>query len=220
MEMYLFGEMKDFGGSLTPADIGAILAEAHALKQEVARLSIDDILNVFDMLSRLWMDKDYPYTRQALERLPDLIGFSAPMVYEGIKTMRSLLRKINMQTRVTCDVGEMGYLDAWTYHPRFKGYMMAKPRGVVAHVSAGNVFVGGVDSLIQGLVTKNVNIMKMSTVDPLFPVLFAQSVKENDSTGILHRAMALLHWKGGDARIEAPLKRSGVTGRDRAFIRS
>ncbi len=206
--MYYFGEMKNFEEGMTRENMAATLSVASSLKREAEQLATEDILNVFDKLSRLWIDRDYPYTREALEKLPGMIGFSAPMVYEGIKTMCSLLRRDNMETRIICDLGERHVLDGWTYHPRFKGYMMAKPRGVVAHVSAGNVFVGGVDSLIQGLITKNVNIMKMSTADPLFPVLFARSLKGNDPTGILHKTMALLHWKGGDARIEEPLKQA------------
>ncbi|NOY23297.1 MAG: CoF synthetase, partial [Acidobacteria bacterium] len=206
MLMYLFGELKTFPGGLTGDDISGILSRAHQLKKEVESLPMEDILSVFDKLASLWIDREYPYTKEAMEKLPGLIHFDSNMVYEGIKTMCSLLARRSMEIRVGCDIGGTEFLDQWTYHKDFKGYMMARPKGVVAHVSAGNVFVGGVDSLIQGLATKNVNIMKMSTVDPLFPILFAKSLKENDHTGILHRAMALLHWKGGTSAIEGPIK--------------
>ena len=206
MIMYIFGELRDFQYGLTPKDMEAIISEAHSQKKDIEMLKTDQILYVLDRLSNLWIDPNYKYTRQALQQLPDLIGFDSSMVYEGIKTMCSLLNRNNMETRIISDLGKKEYLDDWTYHKRFKGYMMAKPRGVLAHVSAGNVFVGGVDSLIQGIITKNVNIMKMSTADPLFPVLFAKSLKENDHTGILHKAMALLHWRGGNQEIEKYIK--------------
>ncbi|NOX14701.1 MAG: hypothetical protein GXP61_01490, partial [Epsilonproteobacteria bacterium] len=43
-------------------------------------------------------------------------------------------------------------------------------------------------------------------VDPIFPVLFAKSLKDFDYTGILHKAMALINWKGGTQKIENIIK--------------
>ncbi len=206
MHIYLFGEIKEENREIDSQRIHEILHKAKELKGEVQKLTIRDIANVLNKLSTLWMDESYPHRREALAKLPSLIGFSKEMVEEGIKSMCDLLKRQNIFTRLNSDLGDYRYLDEWVYHPVFKGYMMAKPRGVVVHVSAGNVFVGGVDTLIQGIITKNVNIMKMSTVDPLFPVLFAKSLKENDDTGILHKAMALIHWKGGTETVEKPLK--------------
>ncbi|WP_022671050.1 acyl-CoA reductase [Hippea alviniae] len=206
MEIYVFGKIKELSSYLEPKEIYGILDEAEKLKKEIEKIPMKDIMTVLDKLSELWLDDEYPYRKEALKRLPSLVGFSEPMVAEGIKTMCSMMKKENLKTRLVCDLGDDKYLDDWVYHPVFKGYIMAKPKGIVVHVSAGNVFVGGVDSLIQGIMTKNVNIMKMSTVDPVFPVLFAKSFKENDHTGILHKAMALIHWKGGDERLEKPLK--------------
>jgi len=120
--------------------------------------------------------------------------------------MCSLLSRDGMLTRLNSDLGDKDYLNKWTYNHYFRGYIKTEPLGVVTHVSAGNVFVGGVDSLIQGLVSKNVNIMKMSTVDPVFPVLFAKSLRDFDETGILHKAMALINWKGGTESIENIIK--------------
>jgi phenylacetate-coenzyme A ligase PaaK-like adenylate-forming protein len=206
MKMYLFGETTDSRDPLTGEKTGEILGRARQLQSEIERVPVSEILNLFDRLATLWSDPDYPPVRESLERLPAMIGFSPPMIREGIRTMCSLLRRRNMEVRIDCDLGGTGFLDRWTLHRRFQGYMMARPRGVVAHISAGNVFVGGVDSLIQGIVTKNVNIMKMSSVDPLFPRLFAESLRDNDPTGVIHRCLALLHWKGGSADIEDRLK--------------
>ncbi len=78
------------------------------------------------------------------------------MVNAGIDTMVDLLKKWNLINRIKADLVNAEYLDNWTLDHNFKGYIKANPLGVVAHVSAGNVFVGGIDSLIQGILTKNV----------------------------------------------------------------
>ena len=128
------------------------------------------------------------------------------MIEQGVLTMVDLLRRENLVKRLDVDLDAAAYLDGWVYHQRFGGFLLAQPWGVVAHVSAGNVFVGGVDSLIQGIVTKNVSLMKMSSVDPLFPVLFARSLRELDAEGVVSASVALLLWPGGDAAIERVIK--------------
>ena len=206
MEFYLFGELKEVE-ELKKDELKAILKSAKELKKDIAKIKIETILDIFQKVSDAWLDVNYKYRKTALDFLPSRIGFSKEMIAEGIETMSSLLSRDGMQTRLLSDLEKIGYLDDWTYNHHFRGYIKAESIGVITHVSAGNVFVGGVDSLIQGIVTKNINIMKMSTVDPIFPVLFAKSLKDFDYTGVLHKAMALLNWKGGTQEIEDIIKR-------------
>lgn len=205
MEFYIFGELKEVE-TLEKDALKSILKEAKEIQKEIKEIKIETILDIFQKVSDAWLDEDYIYRKVALDFLPSRIGFSEEMIVEGIKTMSSLLSKDGMQTRLLSDLEKISYLDDWSYNHHFRGYIKAEPLGVVTHVSAGNVFVGGVDSLIQGIVTKNVNIMKMSTVDPIFPVLFAKSLKDFDHTGVLHKAMALINWKGGTTEIENIIK--------------
>ncbi len=206
MQLYLFGELKEIDGSLSSNEVKEILQEAVELKKEIQEIPLESIFDVMQKVSDAWLDEDYIYRKEALEYLPSRIGFSKEMIVEGIKTMCSLLSREGMSIRMNSDLEHKEYLDKWVYNEHFQGYIKAQPLGMVAHISAGNVFVGGVDSLIQGLVTKNINIMKMSTVDPIFPVLFAKSLKEFDHTNLLHKAMALLLWKGGNSSIEKQIK--------------
>ena len=206
MEFYIFGELKEVK-ELKKDELTEILKNAKELKKDIAKIKIETILDIFQKVSDAWLDEDYKYRKIALDFLPSRIGFSKEMIVEGIKTMSALLSKDGMKTRLLSDLEKMEYLNNWTYNHNFKGYIKAEPIGIVTHVSAGNVFVGGVDSLIQGIATKNINIMKMSTVDPIFPVLFARSLKDFDYTGVLHKAMALINWKGGTAEIEDIIKR-------------
>ena len=206
MEFYIFGKLINIDGNIDSKFMNNLLLEANKIKEEYKQVDLEEILNLLDKLSDLWSDENYKYRKIALKEVPDRIGFSPEMVNAGIEVMVDLLKKQNLLTRLNCDLGSASFLKQWTLDKEFKGYIKAQPLGVVAHISAGNVFVGGVDSLIQGIVTKNINIMKMSTVDPIFPVLFAKSLKENDKNGIISKSMALLRWKGGDDSVETPLK--------------
>ncbi len=206
VKLYIFGDIVELKGKLNKNQINEILDKAHDLKHSIQKVSVKEIVDLLDRVADQWDNPDYIYRKIALEQVPDRIGFSKEMVNAGIETMIDLMRKENLITRLNCDLGNIEYLDNWTLDKNFKGYIKAKPLGVVAHVSAGNVFVGGVDSIIQGIITKNVNIMKMSSVDPIFPVLFAESLKSLDTKGIISKSLALLTWKGGDEEVESVLK--------------
>src|SRR5579884_1634406 len=208
MQIYRYSELVELDQPLTPDDVQAIVDEGHRRKAALQALPLDHILDLLDRVATAWDDPSYPLRRQALEELPGRIHFGAKMIEQGVLTMIDLLRRENLEKRLDVDLDAAGYLDGWLYHQRFGGFLHAQPLGVVAHVSAGNVFVGGVDSLIQGIVTKNVSIMKMSSVDPLFPVLFARSLRDLDSEGVVSRSVALLFWPGGDAAVERVLKQS------------
>ncbi|MBK1707950.1 acyl-CoA reductase [Marichromatium gracile] len=207
MHNYIHGEIDHAEAPLTGARLEAILSRAHAMKARVAATPQGYLLDLLDRVARAWSAPDYPYRVEALRQLPARIGFSPAMIEAGVEVMVDLLRRESLLTRLGCDLGDARMLDDWVFDARFQGLVKAQPLGVLAHVSAGNVFVGGVDSLIQGIVTRNVNLMKMSSVDPIFPVLFASSLRDHDQRGDIARALALLTWKGGDQGVERVLKR-------------
>jgi phenylacetate-CoA ligase len=206
MEIYRFGELVDLDQPLTPADVQAIVDEAHRRKAALQALPLERILDLLDRVGTAWADPAYPLRQRALADLPGRIHFGAKMIEQGVLTMVDLLRRENLMRRLDVDLDAAAYLDGWVYHQRFGGFLLAQPLGVVAHVSAGNVFVGGVDSLIQGIVTKNVSLMKMSSVDPLFPVLFARSLRDLDADGVVAGSVALLFWPGGESAVERVIK--------------
>lgn len=206
MEMFIFGSMTESEAPLNRQDIESIMVKGRDYFAELQCAGIDDIIRLLSEVGKSWQDPEYPYRREALKILPQLIGFSPGMIEEGIETMVGLLDEDNLKTRLECDLGNRRYLDGWEFFDPFNGHLRAQPLGIITHVSAGNVFVGAVDTLIQGIVTKNVNIMKMSSADPVFPVLFAKSLQEHDKHSLLKGSVALLHWKGGTPEIEDLLK--------------
>ena len=149
MNGYILGDIRPSPAPLTAIALQDIIARAHEMKREVAAVPQAYLLELLDRVGRAWSDPSYPCRQEALSRLPDLIGFSPAMIEQGIGVMVDLTRRENMLTRLACDLGDPRSLDDWVFDARFRGFIKAQPIGVVAHVSAGNVFVGGVDTLIQ-----------------------------------------------------------------------
>ncbi len=205
MKWYAFGTFRD-DVEITPSMMRELIDQGKAEVRNLSRVPLLRILDILDQVARKLVDSSHPVHRRALQEMPLWIGFSPEMVQAGLETLSDILSAEHMKTRIVCDLGDPDYLDRYVYHETFQGYMRAQPRGVIAHVAAGNVFVGAVDSLVQGMVTKNASILKMSGNDPLFPLLFAELLQECDPEGILFRSFALVPFRGGDLPVEAIIK--------------
>jgi phenylacetate-CoA ligase len=138
--------------------------------------------------------------------MPGLIHFSHEMVEAGLDAICENLKYESIIKRLKIDLDDIGYIDDFTYNSEFNGFIKAVPQGLLSHISAGNVFVGAIDTLVQGIITKNINILKMSSFDPVFPLLFAQLLIECDPEAIVYPYFALVPFKGGDNQIESIIK--------------
>ncbi|MEG1615950.1 MAG: aldehyde dehydrogenase family protein [Bacteroidales bacterium] len=205
LKWYLFGEERR-SDSITVNDINEVMTEARKHTQAVRNVPEVYILDVLDRVGRIFGDTTSARYADIVEKMNKQLGWSKEMVMEGLETISDILTFDNLKARLEADIDNLNYLDEFTYNAPFKGMIKAEPFGVVSHVSAGNVFVGAVDTLVQGLITKNVNILKMSSADPLFPLIFAEVLKEVDYKGILATSFALVPFKGGDKEVEAVVK--------------
>lgn len=204
-EWYFFGELRQTE-RITVEDIQAVLQTARQRKAEIAQVPVAYILDILDRTGSQLSTPGTALYEDVVEQMHARLGWSREMVMEGLATIGDILTYDHLEARMLADLGEIEYVDQFTYNPAFKGMVKAVPHGVVSHVSAGNVFVGAVDTLVQGMITKNVNILKMSSADPIFPVLFAKVLQEVDYKGILARSFALVPFKGGDKEVESVVK--------------
>lgn len=199
---YIFGEMED--APLTVERTESLLR--HAAGLNLRQVASREILDVLDQAGRAWRDPSYPLRQQAKQRLPELVGFSPEMVDRGFAELGRLLDRHELQSKLNHELGRASFLDGWTWSKGYDGYLRATPLGVVTHVSPGNVFLGAADSLVHGLLTKNINLVKVSRGDPLFPLLFAQSLKEIDRDGRIAASFCILTLPQERESIENVLK--------------
>ncbi len=196
---------------LTPDLIVEMLSEAEDQAQAAVQPDIECVLDVLNDVAECWQNPEYHLRRKAARILPELTSFSHEMVQEGFSVIAAICRRENLEKRLKGELGHLRLLDRWVDRPEYAYDLRAIPHGILLHLTAGNVFVGAVDSLVSGIITKNANILKMSRVDPVFPLLFLESIKENDPQGIVWPHQAALLWKGGDEEIENILLQARLT---------
>lgn len=205
-QQYWFGRFLTSPEPLSPGQARELLDEAQKIRPRFSQVPLDVIIGILEAAGALWADPAYPPRRRVLEVLPPQVGFHPSMAALALDSLAAGMRRPALERMVRGHLAGPAFLDGFVSQPALGGYLLAQPLGVVLHVSPGNVFVGGADSLVAGFITKNVNLLKVSGTDPVFPLLFAHSIRESDPGGLLADSFAVVSFAGGDREVERVFK--------------
>lgn len=127
--------------------------------------SIEDIICFFDSLSTKWLsDNDF------LKKYSQL----------GISFLLNFLRRNSLESLLDMALrGNRRYSDGFIEISDYGKKLMAQPRGVITHWLAGNVPILGMISLIQGILTKNINVVKLPKSNGNILPLFLHELKRH-----------------------------------------
>lgn len=187
---YLFGEFVEH--DLTPEDVASLVSRGREMSLQ--DLSIREVLDILDRAGRLWRNPNYELRRLALERMPEVVGFGPEMVGRGLDELGRMLDRPELQRILRYDLGRSARLDGWVWRKGYNGYIRAVPLGLLTHITSRDVFLGTASSLVQGLLTKNINLVKVADGDPIFALLFAKSLQEADPDGRLSRSICIFNF--------------------------
>lgn len=197
---YLFGKVSD-KSAWTAAEIEDLGRRAQAARGLLAGVPREYIIETLAKAGKLF-EKGSAYRKAALAHLKGQISFSAPVIDKTLDVIPELLNKVALNKRLSMELFLPYALEASVERRGYEGLIRAMPKGVVLHVGAGNVFLGILDSLVIGFLTKNVNIVKLSSSGSNFINLFMDALAEADEKGVLAGSCAVVSWKGGSQGLE------------------
>ncbi|MBL7544890.1 MAG: hypothetical protein JNL11_13820 [Bdellovibrionaceae bacterium] len=203
---YFFGEWKSADEKLTTEDIQHLVMLGQERAKAMSKYPMDRIFSVLERLSRLWADPNYEGRKQALEMLPKETGFSAEMTALALHELPKLLNPHALEKKLKTELRGLPPIGEEHYQFETQTGLSWRPLGLVVHILAGNVFLGGPGSWLEGLVTKNANILKMSSGEKVFLPLFIRSLQEVDHDGVISRAVALIDFSSSEEKIIQTLK--------------
>jgi len=204
--MYFFGEWRDDGAAVTPQDVRLLCDRAEVHRDFVAAYPLDKVLSLLDRARAKWRDPGYEPRKRAEALLPAETGFSPAMVKLGLDELCWTFDPDLLQRKLDAELRGVprgpGARQGW----RSRTALRWHPLGVMLHVLAGNVFVGAAGSLVEGLITGNVNILKMSSSERVFLPLLVRSLIECDADGFVERAVAVIEYSSSQGGVISELK--------------
>lgn len=112
-------------------------------------IKIDDIISWLDEVSLVWSDRESVIQKNFSHK-----GINFLIYWFGKK---HLIEITDLAFR-----GNRNFLDNFSKMPTTETKLKAQPKGVISHWISGNVPMLGMLSLIQGLLSKNANLVKVS----------------------------------------------------------
>lgn len=203
--MFAFGKWMD--ERATPHVVEDLLKQARQRATASEHPSTSSIIQALHRVGEAWTQGSHHY-QHAMQVLPEDTGLSSPMVASTLDMLRELLQAPNLVQRVRSELGSAEIVDRFVCDPVLPIQTRAFPLGVVLHVSAANVFIGCIDSLVMALLTGNISILRESARNRSFIQLFLRSLLETDVDGVLTGRLASLHWDSQDKVVESLFKQS------------
>ncbi len=92
----------------------------------------------------------------------------------NLDAISSLLDPRMWQSKIKSELGSNRALDDFDESQRSEALLALRPHGLLLHICPGNSFLGGLDSVLHGVVTGNRNIAKLSRNAPPILTLIAE----------------------------------------------
>ena len=201
-KQFVFGQTKEYRKPFSGAEVEALVERGRDILSRSALPTEEQILAFFTRLTKAWSDPAYPRRKEALVALKANSGLGDSLLDVIIENFPSLIDPEAIAKKIEGELGARNMQDEPAGNGPAGERIIFRPAGMVLHVAPGNVFLGCIESLIDGIVTKNVNFLRMSSTDTSFPVIFAESIREFDTEGVASPRTAVLWWEAGNDPVE------------------
>lgn len=163
-------------------------------------IPVNEIITFLSEVGRLWRDEGYHGRKLLLELGPRVTGESLEMYIHNMKLIIGLISTRSFtQDILDIELRNRSLIDEWV--PYHNAYIHAEPLGRLLHIMAGNIPIASVYSLVRGLLTKNVNIAKVSKRDMVTLTLFVKSFYDVDPNHPVTKTVSTLYWERSETEI-------------------
>jgi hypothetical protein len=168
-------------------------------KAYLASLPVGEIVDVIDQAVCKWLDPAYEKRKLAMEWLPAITGYHPEMITLFLPRYLRRFRKESLLRMIDEDFANPLVLDE--FRPRKAGgWTRAYGPDFITQIYSGNVPALPLWSIASALLLKSSAIGKVSSAEPLFPVLFAKTLEEISPS--ISQCLAMIWWKGGEETLE------------------
>lgn len=197
---YIFGKwVKD--SPLTASDVREIITEASLHRRTCAAYPTDRILRLLGKLRELWINPEYQIRKDVEKTLPEITGFSPEMLSLAFSELDALFNPELLEKKIMTEFRGIPRATGWKYDSMTKTSLNWQPLGTMLHVLSGNVFLVSAGSLVAGLITGNVNILKMSSAEKVFLPRLIESLIDCDEDGVISKTIAVVDFESANSAV-------------------
>ena len=167
-----------------------------SLAPDLCEIHIDDLIDFLTNVGDLWKNPNYDLRKESIYLQSKITGYTVPHIEFDYKTICATLTHKVLSEMIESEIGDKNLLEEWKINKYVE--IRAFPRGKVLHILAGNVPAVGIVSLIRGILSKNSNILKLPSGNPVSTLYFVLSFRDVDKFHPVTRSVSALYWRHGD----------------------
>lgn len=186
--------------TVTPVFLERVIAFLKAHKTVLEQKSVEEIASILDAASERWLDDRYSIKGAAVEAISLFTGFSPEMVRESIRVEHLSSRKADLLRALRSELGDSAFLDGFHYSADRHCFSKATGPDLTAAIFSSNIPGLPHLSIMRSFLVKSPIIGKASREEPIFPPLYAETLRDIDPA--VGDCVAILSWRGGDETIE------------------
>jgi long-chain-fatty-acyl-CoA reductase len=175
------------------ADFRTVEAAKDAVIPELQALTLRDVSLFLHKVGSAWLDRIGEIGREYGEVIETANNLNWKVVasdYAGIGGW--LASRADHYQLLRAELGSVHAMDEW--HRVESTRQRAVGRGMVFHSLVGNIPIAGLWSLVRGLLTRNANLLKLPSRDPLSVHLFVRCAVEAAPDHPLAHGLSALYW--------------------------
>jgi hypothetical protein len=201
-----------FGGTvcqvpvLTPDHLARLCSRlCEARERHLQRLPVGEIVDLLDAAAAAWLRPEHPRRVLALQALPQVTGYSPPMVAWALDQALGSLQRESLVPWLREELGDPGVLDEFRPRRSAPGRWRALGPRLTTHFLAGNIPGLGLPALSQSLLVKSACLLKLPSGEPVLTPLFLETLAELEPS--IGTCLAAAWWPGGTPDLEAAAMR-------------
>lgn len=205
-----FGDRSGAGRTFMTPDVGKyidkLVCKRGELLADLYTITLEDIYDYLEELSgRLDLDTN-PYWKEAFEVSCYASNLSRPVLETQYRKTPNILKRGNAMDLVEGRIGSQ-YLEGWVPRKQHDGRVIhVRAMGTRSvHITAGNVPVVAVGTLLRSAVTRNDAIVKAPSNDPLTASALARTMIDMAPDHPVTKHFSVAYWKGGDEKVESKI---------------
>ena len=172
----------------------------------LAPLSTLKVIELLADVAADWRDPHNLFLQQALRDGPAATGFSPATLERGLDRFFAQLTADRLRQLVIQDLGHLDRLDRFVAtepEQQTRRLALATSPELLVHVTAGNLPVPALMSIVLGLLVRSAQFVKCATGTALLPRLLAHSIHAREPK--IAACLEIAEWPGGNIPLESTL---------------
>jgi phenylacetate-CoA ligase len=160
-----------------------------------------DMVEIFQLAKQRWLAEPIWRSRSlaCIESFGS--GHADPVLLDAIPLM---LDAELWETRLSIELSLPRALDGVSESHRTQAMLAYRALGVILHICPGNSYLGGIDSLLHGLITGNQNLVKLSRGAPAVMSILVELL---GACGLPECQVELVCWDSGNSIIKSTVSK-------------